>query len=188
MKKYIAAVLLILLLVVLGIFYYEKHFIKVSNQQAFASDFVVTTTDTQKIITNKKAGMTMSVPSEWKIQPQDNPQNPISFYPDIKKSCKITTSVRPSDFKNNTDIKNFFNTDEDYKVGISVEDKEINDINFHGNDAVKVYLLETKDSYTRGVYFLKNYYKYNYILYGDVSEKYNCDSLFQNYLDSVKFE
>ncbi len=97
MKKYIVAILLILLLVVLGIFYYQKHFIKNTTQQIFVSDFVVTTTPTEKIVTNKKAGVIMKVSGDWGVGKPE--QSFVKFVsPQYLKNtgtCQFDVSIDP---------------------------------------------------------------------------------------------
>jgi hypothetical protein len=155
---------------------------------------VVKKTAGGQLVTNKKEGVSMTVPEGWQIEKPTTKEGSISFYSpetsqqketgDIEYGCKIESGME----NKKTDI-NSIKKDLDADLrSYTVQLNEYKDINVSGYVAIKNIFKSAETGYSIAVYAPLKNKVYSVVIYASPNYEGICSQYFDNFLKTVSIK
>ena len=194
-KKIVFLIIIILLLIIAGgvFWWWQKREIKGSPE-----DYVIKETEEEKIVENKKAGLTVKVPEGWEVKKMDVEEGSIVLQslniegekrngmavPPLIKGCGIEISVVYGEMSFE-EIKEKVKT---IHWGLQIRSEEFEEVIINDYQALK----NTFDSEVLGpvvtIYIPKENKLYDFSLYFAIDGKEKCIQEFESFLETIQIK
>jgi hypothetical protein len=193
MIKKIILVILVLILGVGGFFWFKNRQIKGSYK-----DYVVKEVGGRKVMENKKAGFSVSVPVGWEAKALNVEEGSMAFYypgtegemrngiisAPIKRGCVIETALL---FKKMT----FDEIKRELKLihwGLGIKSEQVEEISIKGMPALKDSFDSTALGSAIAVYILTEKVLYEFSFYPAPEDKLVCIQEFNKFLETISIK
>jgi len=192
-KVRVGLVILLILAASGGFFWWENREIKGSPD-----DYAIKETGEGKIIENKKAGLSIIVPKEWKTEIIDFSEGSVIFdsldiegvwrnemiSPPLIKGCSVEVAV----IYRQTNFDEIKKEVEESHIGLSIQSEEFEIITINNRQTLKDTFESKFIGPSMGVYFLNEDKFYSFAVYWASNDKERCIQEFNNLLKTVSIK